>query len=46
MPLETELAAPEAYLDGGKLATDLGREQQTLREQLEAAEAELLALYE
>ncbi len=43
--LETELAAPEAYGDGGKRATDLGREQQTLRGQLEAAEAELLALY-
>ena len=44
--IETELAAPEAYLDGGKRATDLGREQQALRGQLEAAEAELLALYE
>ncbi|NOT88668.1 MAG: ABC-F family ATP-binding cassette domain-containing protein [Lysobacter sp.] len=44
--IETELAAPTAYADGGKRATDLGREQQTLRGQLEAAEAELLALYE
>ena len=44
--IETELAAPEAYLDSGKRATDLGREQQALRGQLEAAEAELLALYE
>ena len=44
--IETELAAPSAYADGGKRATDLGREQQTLRGQLEAAEAELLALYE
>ena len=44
--IETELAAPTAYADGGKRAADLGREQQTLREQLEAAEAELLALYE
>jgi len=44
--IETELAAPEAYLDGGKRATGLGREQQTLREQLEATEAELLALYD
>ena len=44
--IETELAAPEAYLDGGKRATDLGREQQALRGQLEAAEVELLALYD
>ncbi len=44
--IETELAAPEAYLDGGKRAADLGREQQALRGQLEAAEAELLALYD
>ncbi len=44
--IEVELAAPGAYLDGGKRAADAGREQQTLREQLEAAEAELLALYE
>ncbi|MBN8212927.1 MAG: ABC-F family ATP-binding cassette domain-containing protein [Xanthomonadales bacterium] len=44
--IETELAAPSAYADGGKRATDLGREQQTLRGQLEAAEAELLALYD
>ncbi|MES2671162.1 MAG: ABC-F family ATP-binding cassette domain-containing protein [Pseudomonadota bacterium] len=44
--IETELAAPAAYGDGGKRATDLGREQQTLRQQLEAAEVELLALYE
>ncbi len=44
--IETELAAPSAYADGGKRATDLGREQQTLRGLLEAAEAELLALYE
>jgi len=44
--IETELAAPEAYLDGGKRATELGREQQALRAQLEAAEVELLALYD
>jgi ATP-binding cassette subfamily F protein 3 len=43
--IEIELVAPDAYLDGGKRAVDLGREQQTLRQQLEAAEAELLALY-
>jgi ATP-binding cassette subfamily F protein 3 len=44
--IEVALAKPDAYADGGKRAADLGREQQTLREQLEAAEAELLALYE
>ncbi|GAA4794113.1 ABC-F family ATP-binding cassette domain-containing protein [Lysobacter hankyongensis] len=44
--IETELADPAAWTDGGKRAADLGREQQTLRAQLEAAEAELLALYE
>ena len=44
--IESELAAPEAYGDGGKRATDLGREQQTLRGQLEVAEGELLALYD
>ena len=43
--IEIELAAPDAYLDGGKRAIEIGREQQTLRQQLEAAEAELLALY-
>ncbi len=44
--IEIELADPAAYLDSGKRAADLGREQQTLRTQLEAAEVELLALYE
>ncbi len=44
--IETELAAPSAYADGGKRAADFGREQQALRRQLEAAEAELLALYD
>jgi ATP-binding cassette, subfamily F, member 3 len=44
--IETELADPAAWNDGGKRAADLGREQQALRGQLEAAEAELLALYE
>jgi ATP-binding cassette subfamily F protein 3 len=44
--IEVELADPAAYLDGGKRAADLGREQQTLRTQLEDAEVELLALYE
>jgi ATP-binding cassette, subfamily F, member 3 len=44
--IEVELAKPDAYSDGGKCAADLGREQQTLREQLQSAEAELLALYD
>jgi ATP-binding cassette subfamily F protein 3 len=44
--IETELADPAAWTDGGKRAADLGREQQTLRGQLEAAEMELLALYD
>jgi ATP-binding cassette subfamily F protein 3 len=43
--IETALADPTAYADGGKRATDLGREQQALRAQLENAEAELLAFY-
>ena len=44
--IETALADPAAYADGGKRANALGREQQSLREALAAAEAELLALYE
>ncbi len=44
--IEVALADPAAYADGGKRAADLGREQQTLRAQLETAEQELLALYE
>ncbi len=44
--IEAELADPAAWSDGGRRAADLGREQQTLRGQLETAEAELLALYE
>ncbi len=43
--IEVELGEPEAYADGGKRAADLGREQQTLRVELDAAESELLALY-
>jgi len=43
--IETALADPAAYADGGKRASDLGREQQALRVELEAAETELLALY-
>ena len=43
--IETELADPEAWTDGGERAADLGREQQTLRTELETAEAVLLDLY-
>jgi ATP-binding cassette, subfamily F, member 3 len=43
--VEIELADPEVWADGGKRAADLGREQQTLRVQLDEAETELLALY-
>jgi ATP-binding cassette subfamily F protein 3 len=43
--IEVELGEPAAYADGGKRAADLGREQQTLRAELDAAESELLALY-
>ena len=43
--IEAELGEPAAYADGGKRAADLGREQQTLRDALDAAESELLALY-
>ena len=43
--IETELADPEAWADAGQRAADLGREQQTLRTELEAAEAVLLDLY-
>jgi ATP-binding cassette subfamily F protein 3 len=43
--IEVELGEPAAYADGGKRAADLGREQQALRAELDAAESELLALY-
>ena len=43
--IETELADPKAWADAGQRAADLGREQQTLRTELEAAEAVLLDLY-
>jgi ATP-binding cassette subfamily F protein 3 len=43
--IEVALADPAAYESGGKRAADLGREQHTLREQLDEAESELLALY-
>ncbi len=44
--LERELADPSAYADGGATAREKGATQQRLREELAAAEAELLALYE
>jgi ATP-binding cassette, subfamily F, member 3 len=43
--IEIERADPAVWADGGKRAADLGREQQTLRAQLDRAESELLALY-
>ena len=39
------MADPAVYADAGKVA-DLGRMQLQLRQELETAEAELLALYE
>jgi ATP-binding cassette subfamily F protein 3 len=42
---EVQMADPTVYADAGKVA-DLGRTQLQLRVELEAAEAELLALYE
>jgi ATP-binding cassette subfamily F protein 3 len=44
--IEVELADPATWNDGGKRAADLGREQQSLRGELDAAEMELLALYD
>ena len=44
--LDRELADPGLYAEGGARANELGRLQQQLRGELEAAEAELLALYE
>ena len=41
---EAQLADPAVYADAGRLA-DLGRQQLQLRDALEQAEAELLALY-
>ena len=43
--IDVELGEPAAYADCGKRAADLGREQQALRAELDAAESELLALY-
>ncbi|MBN8264736.1 MAG: ABC-F family ATP-binding cassette domain-containing protein [Xanthomonadales bacterium] len=42
---DAAMADPAAYADAGKVA-DLGRTQLQLRQELETAEAELLALYE
>jgi ATP-binding cassette subfamily F protein 3 len=44
--IDQALAAPDAYADGGVRAAELGREQAELRAQLDAAEADLLALYD
>jgi ATP-binding cassette subfamily F protein 3 len=43
--IDTQLADPKVYVDAARVA-DLGREQASLRTTLEAAEADLLALYE
>ena len=42
---DAAMADPAVYADAGKVA-DLGRMQLQLRQELETAEAELLALYE
>ena len=42
---EALMADPAVYADAGKVA-DLGRQQLQLRTELDAAEAELLALYD
>ena len=44
--IETELARPATYTDGGARAAELGSQQARLRGELESAEAALLALYE
>jgi len=44
--LEAALADPAAYADGGARAAQLGREQATLRSELDTAEQALLALYD
>src|SRR5690348_4867676 len=43
--LAGELADPAVYADGGARAAEIARRQDTLREELERAEAELLELY-
>jgi len=42
---EAQMGDPAVYADAGKVA-DLGRSQLQLRNELEQAEAELLALYD
>jgi ATP-binding cassette subfamily F protein 3 len=42
---EAQMADPAVYADAGRVA-DIGRQQMQLRTELEAAEAELLALYD
>ena len=44
--IESALADPLAYADGGARATELGRRQGELHDALQTAEAELLQLYE
>ena len=44
--LETEMADPSAYANGGTRVAEIGREQQQLRDALAKAEAEWTALYE
>ena len=44
--IETQLADPALYADGGARAGELGREQANLRERLEQAEMALLGLYD
>ncbi|MCY7354488.1 MAG: ABC-F family ATP-binding cassette domain-containing protein [Lysobacter sp.] len=44
--LETELADPKLYADGGVRAADIGRQQTALQGDLQSAETELLAMYE
>jgi ATP-binding cassette subfamily F protein 3 len=44
--VEANLADPAAYADDGKRIAELGTRQAALRAQMDAAEAELLALYD
>ena len=44
--IEKALADPAVYADGGTRGVELGKQQAALKEALEAAEAELLELYE
>ena len=45
LSLLAQMADPAVYADAGRVA-DIGRQQMQLRTELEAAEAELLALYD